>query len=220
MNWVQWLGAGILVVVTGILVVDVVAWLLLRILRPQGFAELQEATIRSCFHQDTIGAARTSARQSAQCEALPPSGLGHLEDVRHATVLSYSADRGHRVRWLTFGVARRLQHSFRRSALIRAGIEHKGMAVINVTSPCVTFNRACGYTFYQGRSFNILDKQSDYDPSDRLVAMELMHNNQGQFPLGVLYRAEAPTFDRQLPAVADRAAATEVTLDDVAETFH
>jgi len=105
------------------------------------------------------------------------------------------------------------------AVLIRAGIEHKGMAVINVTSPCVTFNRACDYKFYQERSLNILDKHPDYDPSDRLAAMELVHNHQGQFPLGVLYRAGAPTFDRQLTAMADRAAAATVTLDDVAETF-
>ena len=105
------------------------------------------------------------------------------------------------------------------AVLIRAGIEHKGMAVINVTSPCVTFNRACDYKFHRARSFNILDKQPDYDPSDRLAAMELVQNHQGQFPLGVLYRAGAPTFDRQLTAMADRAAAAKVTLDDVAETF-
>lgn len=105
------------------------------------------------------------------------------------------------------------------AVLIRAGIEHKGMAVINVTSPCVTFYRACDYKFYQERSFNILETQKEYDSSDRLAAMELVHDHQGQFPLGVLYRTDAPTFDRQLTAMADRAAATKMTIDDVAETF-
>ena len=115
MNWVQWLGAGILVVVTTIVVVDAVAWLVRRILRPRGSAELQEAAIGPYLHQETIDSTRAGAKQSAQFEKLTPNGPEHPEDVRHAAVFSHSAAREHWVRWLTFGVARPLQHSFRRS---------------------------------------------------------------------------------------------------------
>ena len=104
--------------------------------------------------------------------------------------------------------------------LIQGGIEHKGMAVINVTSPCVTFNRACDYKFYRDRSFNIPDEHPDYDSSDRFAAMRLAHDSIGRFPLGVLYRVEAPSFDERLTSVAERAETTEVTLGDVTETFH
>ena len=115
MNWAQWIGAGILVVVTTIVVVDAVTWLIHRILRPRGSAKLQEATIRSCLHQETIDSTRAGAKQSAQFEKLTPNGPEHPEDVRHAAVFSHSAAREYRVRWLTFGVARPLQHSSRRS---------------------------------------------------------------------------------------------------------
>jgi hypothetical protein len=61
MNWVQWVGAGTLVVVTTIFVVDAAAWLILRIQRSREAAESQGATISSCLHQDTINAARSRA---------------------------------------------------------------------------------------------------------------------------------------------------------------
>ncbi len=105
------------------------------------------------------------------------------------------------------------------AGLIRSGLEHKGMAVINVASPCVTFNPVGDYTFYQERSFSIRDRHPDYDPGDRQAAMELVQDNRGRFPLGVLYRAHAPTFDQQLAAVADRAAAADMGINDVAATF-
>ena len=122
MNWVQWLGAGILVGVTTIVVVDAVAWLVLRIRQHPKSVELQDATISFCLHQETIDSTRAGAKQSAQSEALPPSGLERPEDVRHAAILSHSAAREPRARWLTFGVARPLQHVFRRSRTsIRCG---------------------------------------------------------------------------------------------------
>jgi len=115
MNWVQWLGAGILVVVTTIVVVDAVAWLVRRIRQHARSIELQDATISFGLHKDTIDATQTSARQSAKSEKLTQNEPEHPEDVRHAAAFSHSVAREHRVRWLTFRVARPLHHSFRRS---------------------------------------------------------------------------------------------------------
>ncbi len=121
MNWVQWLGAGTLVVVTTSVLVDTVAWLVLRIRRHPGSIELQDATISFCLHQDTIDATRTGARQSVQSENLTRNGLEHPEDARQAAILSHSADREHRVRCVALSVARALQCPLRRSrTLIRS----------------------------------------------------------------------------------------------------
>ena len=115
MNWVQWLGVGILVIVTAILVVDTVTWLMHRPPRPRGSAELPETKISSRLYHDTIDAVRDGDKQSAQSEAPLSGRLEHPEDVRDADVLSHSTDCDHRVRWITFGIAGRLRHSFRHS---------------------------------------------------------------------------------------------------------
>ncbi len=93
MNEVQWIGAGILVVVTAILVADAVTWLMHRMLRPQSSAESRKATNCSCLTRDMINATRTSVRQSTQSAGLRRSGLERPQDVRHAAVLSHSAGR-------------------------------------------------------------------------------------------------------------------------------
>ena len=115
MSWVQWIGVGILVIVTAILVVDAVTWLIHRILRPRGFAELQEAAIGPYPRQETIDSTRAGAKQSAQFEKLTQNGPEHPEDVRHAAGFSHSAAREHRGRWVAVGVVGSLQRSFRHS---------------------------------------------------------------------------------------------------------
>jgi 2-oxoglutarate ferredoxin oxidoreductase subunit beta len=103
--------------------------------------------------------------------------------------------------------------------LIRNGIEHRGVAIVSVTTPCVTFNPANDYEFYREHSFSVLDRYPDYEPSDRFAAMKMIEGHPEMFPLGVLYRATKPTMGDGLTAVAECSGAGEMTLNDVAEGF-
>lgn len=54
--------------------------------------------------------------------------------------------------------------------LIEGGIKHKGFALINVFSPCVTFNKENTYDYYREHVIN-LDEDPGYDRSNRAAAM-------------------------------------------------
>jgi 2-oxoglutarate ferredoxin oxidoreductase subunit beta len=54
--------------------------------------------------------------------------------------------------------------------LIKAGIEHKGFAILDVFSPCVTFNKVNTYQFFKPRVQPLED--IEHDPSDWKQAME------------------------------------------------
>jgi 2-oxoglutarate ferredoxin oxidoreductase subunit beta len=54
--------------------------------------------------------------------------------------------------------------------LIKAGIEHNGFAILDVFSPCVTFNKVNTYQFFKPRVQPLED--IEHDPSDWKQAME------------------------------------------------
>jgi len=55
-------------------------------------------------------------------------------------------------------------------SLIKAGIEHNGFAILDVFSPCVTFNKVNTYQFFKPRVQPLED--IEHDPSDWKQAME------------------------------------------------
>jgi 2-oxoglutarate ferredoxin oxidoreductase subunit beta len=74
--------------------------------------------------------------------------------------------------------------------LIAQAIEHKGFALVDVFSPCVTYMNM--YQFFKPRVYNI--NETDYDPSDWHKAMPQTYEWGEKIPLGVFYRTETPTY--------------------------
>lgn len=70
--------------------------------------------------------------------------------------------------------------------LIEEGIKHKGFSLINVFSPCVTYNKINTYDWYKEHVFN-LDQVPDYDPTDRVAAIEMVTKTNG-LCTGIIYR--------------------------------
>jgi hypothetical protein len=64
MSGVQWIGAGIIVIVTAILVLDGIAWLIRRVRQRRKPAELPDTTVRSCLGRDTIDTMQTGDKNS------------------------------------------------------------------------------------------------------------------------------------------------------------
>jgi 2-oxoglutarate ferredoxin oxidoreductase subunit beta len=77
--------------------------------------------------------------------------------------------------------------------LIAQAIQHKGFALVDVFSPCVTYMNM--YQFFKPRVYTLDD--TDYDPSDWQKAMTTSYEWGEKIPLGVFYRTEAPTYDEQ-----------------------
>jgi 2-oxoglutarate ferredoxin oxidoreductase subunit beta len=113
------------------------------------------------------------------------------------------------------------------SSILKAAIAHRGTCMIDVISPCVTFNdhegstKSYAYvkehdealgevtfvpffdditadyepgtttevTMHDGSHLYLKKIAEDYDPTDKLAAMRLMHETlrRGEFPTGILY---------------------------------
>ncbi|MBB3109473.1 2-oxoglutarate ferredoxin oxidoreductase subunit beta [Paenibacillus phyllosphaerae] len=72
------------------------------------------------------------------------------------------------------------------TALIEAGLNHKGFSLINVFSPCVTFNKVNTYDWFKENIVN-LNEFPDYDPSNRMAAMNKIMETNGMLT-GLIYQ--------------------------------
>ncbi|UZJ77096.1 2-oxoacid:ferredoxin oxidoreductase subunit beta [Fictibacillus sp. KU28468] len=72
------------------------------------------------------------------------------------------------------------------TAIIQKGIEHKGFSLINVFSPCVTYNKVNTYDWFK-EHLTSLDTIEGYDPSNRMMAMQTLMENDGLVK-GIIYQ--------------------------------
>ncbi len=70
--------------------------------------------------------------------------------------------------------------------VIEEGIKHKGFALINVYSPCVTYNKINTYDWFKENLTN-LEQEDSYDPSDRQMAMQKLMEHEG-LVTGIIYQ--------------------------------
>ena len=84
--------------------------------------------------------------------------------------------------------------------LIVAGVRHRGLALIDVLQPCVTFNHLNTDAWYEQRIYKLGE---DYDPTDREAALHTAQEWGERIPLGIVYRAEGrPVFGDDMPHLA------------------
>ncbi|MCB2294545.1 thiamine pyrophosphate-dependent enzyme [Clostridium algoriphilum] len=74
-------------------------------------------------------------------------------------------------------------------------INHKGYALVDILQPCVSFNKINTHQWYKNRVY-MLDK--NYDPTNKLKAMETAMEWGDKIPIGVLYREEKPHYTDKL----------------------
>ncbi|MBV9646805.1 MAG: 2-oxoacid:ferredoxin oxidoreductase subunit beta [Candidatus Eremiobacteraeota bacterium] len=77
--------------------------------------------------------------------------------------------------------------------MIKAGIRHRGFSVVEVMSPCVTYNKINTYAWFK-ENVEDVTQHTEYDPTNRSQAFEVL-TRTGKIPLGILYREERPTFE-------------------------
>lgn len=82
--------------------------------------------------------------------------------------------------------------------ILKKAIQHRGYALVDVLQPCVTFNRAYAYNYYQPRVYKV-EEEPGYDPADRAAAWERAHEWGDRIPIGILYQAEGvPSYEDQV----------------------
>lgn len=77
--------------------------------------------------------------------------------------------------------------------LIKQAIEHRGFSIVEVMSPCVTYNKINTYAWFK-ENVEDLAARGGYAPGDRLAAFDAL-TREGPIPLGVIYREQRPTFE-------------------------
>jgi 2-oxoglutarate/2-oxoacid ferredoxin oxidoreductase subunit beta len=86
--------------------------------------------------------------------------------------------------------------------LIKGGIEHKGFALIDALSPCVTFNHDNSHEFFKQRTRKLEDL--GHDPTDFAAAMKWGYEWDEKIPIGLFWkRSDLPSLDELEPVLAE-----------------
>jgi 2-oxoglutarate ferredoxin oxidoreductase subunit beta len=86
--------------------------------------------------------------------------------------------------------------------LIKGGIQHRGFALIDAFSPCVTFNHDNGHEFFKHRTKKL--EEIGHDPADFSAAMEQGHLWGDVIPIGLFWkRNDLPALDELEPVLAE-----------------
>jgi len=87
------------------------------------------------------------------------------------------------------------------SRLVAGAIAHRGFSLIDVFSPCVTFNKVNTYPFFKERVYKLEDEKG-YDATDLMAAMEKSMQFGARIPIGLLYSVDKPTYEDSEPVFA------------------
>tara|TARA_B100001750_G_C15502002_1_gene597847 strand:- start:745 stop:1596 length:852 start_codon:yes stop_codon:yes gene_type:complete len=80
------------------------------------------------------------------------------------------------------------------SELVANGITHNGFSMIDVFSPCVTYNKINTYDWYRNKVYKVED---DYDPTNFESAIKKSYEYEDRIPTGLIYKADKPTYEEQ-----------------------
>lgn len=87
------------------------------------------------------------------------------------------------------------------TATIEAAIQHKGFSIVNVFSPCVTYNKVNTYDWFKENLTKLSDIEG-YDKTDRMMAMNtLMEHNS--LVTGIIYQEERPFYEELVTGFSD-----------------
>lgn len=82
--------------------------------------------------------------------------------------------------------------------LMYNGMQHRGFALIDVFSPCITFNRDNTSAFFKERVLEL----ENHDPSDKAAALEQAVKWGDEIPIGLFYQdTSRPALDEMEPVL-------------------
>src|SRR5208337_1610107 len=119
---------------------------------------------------------------------------GNLEGMLNPLALALAAGCGYIARGFSGDVKLLVK-------LYQEGIQFPGFALIDVFSPCVTFNKQNTYPWFRERVYRLEDKR--HDPTDFHAAMDRALEWGEKIPIGLFYRNPnpPPPLDAQDPGL-------------------
>lgn len=83
--------------------------------------------------------------------------------------------------------------------LMAAAIAHKGFSLLDVFSPCVTYNKVNTYPWFKERVYKLEDE--NWDPSDPMKSIQKSFEWGEKIPLGILYKTDQITYEDTEPVL-------------------
>ncbi|MBI4553769.1 MAG: 2-oxoacid:ferredoxin oxidoreductase subunit beta [Candidatus Latescibacteria bacterium] len=77
--------------------------------------------------------------------------------------------------------------------VIAQAIQHKGFSLVDVFSPCVTYNKINSYAWFKERVYKL--EEGEYEKTDFHGALQKAYEWGAQIPLGVVYQIDRPTYE-------------------------
>jgi 2-oxoglutarate ferredoxin oxidoreductase subunit beta len=104
--------------------------------------------------------------------------------------------------------------------IIKAAIQHKGYALVDVFQPCVVFNKQNTYQWFKEMGYYVGE---DYDKTDKLKALETVFNLD-RLALGVIYQQEGrPSYETLVregnESLSTRSLDRVAALDQLMDTY-
>jgi 2-oxoglutarate ferredoxin oxidoreductase subunit beta len=89
------------------------------------------------------------------------------------------------------------------SQLIQEGLKHKGLSLIDILQPCVSFNHVNTHRWYTDRVYDL--QKEGYSPTNHVGAMEKAQEWGDRIPIGIVYKEERSSFVEQIPSLKEGA---------------
>ena len=87
------------------------------------------------------------------------------------------------------------------ASLIEKAVQHKGYAIIDILQTCPSYQKGQDTNWYKEHIYKIEEEKTDYDPSDLKQAFDLLNEPGENYPIGLIYQAQRPTYAEQVPAL-------------------
>ncbi|MFV0422822.1 2-oxoacid:ferredoxin oxidoreductase subunit beta [Oleidesulfovibrio sp.] len=105
-------------------------------------------------------------------------------------------------------------------SVMKQAIQHKGFALVDIFSPCISFNKVNTFGWYKQRCYEL---PADYDPTNWDAAMEKAQEFGEKIPIGVLYKNTRPTLDERFDFLKEGPLCTQKvdlgTLDNIMDSY-
>jgi len=84
------------------------------------------------------------------------------------------------------------------SATIKEAVTYDGFALVDILQPCISFNKINTFKWYRERVYNV-NKDSNYNSSDRLKAFEKSLEWGDRIPIGIIYQKAKTSYEQAFP---------------------
>lgn len=84
--------------------------------------------------------------------------------------------------------------------LFAGALAHKGFALVDVFSPCVTYNKVNTYAWFRERIYSLAE-EGGHNPADAQAAMSKALEWGERIPTGLFYKSDQPLFEDSEPVL-------------------